>query len=508
MRTLSLYLFLASALTAADPALTIYNQDFAVIRDTVPLDLQKGENRVTFQDVTGLLEPESVMLRDPSGRIDLRIVEQNYRADPLSPDMLLSRFEGKTIQFLVTRADRTDTVEGKIVRAGVAGVQNPYSQAYVLPSSPIIEVDGKLRFSLPGEPLFPALGDDTILKPSLNWVIAANRAARLDAELAYVTRGMTWSADYNVISAPLRGEVDLIGWVTMQNNTGKTFDEARIKLMAGDVNKVRPAGGVIGGVIVASQAVTVNGPSVIEKTFDEYHLYTLEHATTLHDRETKQVEFLRADNVSTTQIYVYDGLKLDPQRYAGWNYDNIRNDSTYGTASNTKVRVMREFQNSAANHLGIPLPAGRVRFYQQDADRQLEFTGEDNIQHTPKDETVRVFTGNAFDLTAARELPDRYGPPAGRRILRDQSTESQDGAGGDPHRGAPVPFVDVGNPVELRPFRQIGCGHDRISGAPEAGRREDCHLQRALHLVAGSKACYIRLCNPGCIPSAERDYPA
>jgi len=247
------------------------------------------------------------------------------------------------------------------------------------------------------------MGNDTILKPVIDWVLQSDGPSKIDAELAYVSDGMTWAADYNIISIPKSESVDLIGWVTFQNQTGKTFENARIKLMAGDVNKIRP--------IVAREAVftsmgAVAGmvpgpPPVTEKAFDEYHLYTLERPTTIHDKETKQVEFVRAHGVGSKQIYVYDGLKTD-NRYQGWNAEMIRNDMSYGTISNNKIWVMREFKNSAANRLGIPLPAGRVRFYRQDEDGQLEFTGEDSVPHTPRDETVRVFTGAAFDLTGER----------------------------------------------------------------------------------------------------------
>jgi hypothetical protein len=173
--------------------------------------------------------------------------------------------------------------------------------------------------------------------------------------------------------------------------------------MAGDVNKIQP--GMSGRAF--TQMVVVNGlgaagPPVTEKIFDDYHLYTLERTTTLRDRETKQVEFIRAAGVGTKQIYIYDGVKIDANRYNGWNWDNIRNDHSYGTESNSKIWVMREFVNSQANHLGMPLPKGRVRFYRRNDDGQIEFTGENVIDHTPRGETVRIYTGNAFDLTGER----------------------------------------------------------------------------------------------------------
>ncbi|MGB0118275.1 MAG: DUF4139 domain-containing protein, partial [Terriglobales bacterium] len=268
---------------------------------------------------------------------------------------------------------------------------------------PVIEVDGQLRFSLPGTPVFPSLTDDTILKPRLEWMLATDKAGQFPAEFSYITGGMSWEADYNIV-APEKGDlVDIVGWVTMDNQTGKTFENARIKLMAGDVNKIRQ--GTNGRAVTVQAAAGIGGvfnPPVTEKAFDEYHLYTLERATTLPDRETKQVEFIHAAGVATKQLYVYDGAKIDPNRYNGWGWENIRNDHNYGTESNPKIWVMREFVNSQKNHLGMPLPKGRVRFYRRNDDGQIEFTGENVIDHTPRDETVRIYTGNAFDLTGER----------------------------------------------------------------------------------------------------------
>jgi len=265
-------------------------------------------------------------------------------------------------------------------------------------------VDGKLQFALPGMPVFPALADDTILKPTLDWQIETDKPGQGPAELSYVTGGMTWQADYNVV-APENGDVlDVVGWVTLDNQSGKAFPNARIKLMAGDVNKIRQGGmpyGVVGGAI-GREAVMAEPPAVTERKFDEYHLYTLERPTTLLDRETKQVEFIHASGVKAQRAYVYDGIKVDANM-ANWPMENIRNNSSYGTQSNPKVWVMQEIKNSAENHLGMPLPKGRVRFYRRDKDGQIEFTGENMIDHTPADETLRFYTGNAFDLVGERK---------------------------------------------------------------------------------------------------------
>lgn len=395
----------------AEPSLTIYNQDFAVVRDQIELSLKQGENEVSVTDITAQAEPESVILRDPTGKYTLRILEQDYRADPVSTELLLSLYEGQEIDFIT----ESEMVRGRIIRSGsvlpptnIRDMEEFYRTVEYLDqhkprNQPIIEVNGRLRFGLPGEPLFPSLKDDTILKPTLHWLIETNQQARFDAELCYITGGMSWEADYNLIY-PEKGDImDLIGWVTMNNKSGKTFENSKIKLMAGDVSKIRRdtrvayAGGMGGGGMAMA-------PPVSEKTFDEYHLYTLNRRTTLRDKQTKQVEFVRAEGVKSVSLYIYDGANIDPRR--SWPSENMRNRPDYGTSSNTKVKVMREFKNSEANSLGIPLPKGRVRFYRRDDDGQLEFTGENTIDHTPRDETVRVYTGNAFDLVGERRQVD------------------------------------------------------------------------------------------------------
>jgi hypothetical protein len=418
-------LFPALAVFGADPALTIYNQNFAVVREMIPLELKAGVNRLQFTGTTAQLEPDSVILRDPSGRRFLRILEQDYRADPVSMDLLMTRYEGQTIDFLVHGQDKTEIVTGKIVRSGsgLNGAQR-FQGRQAQPAQPIIEIGGKLRFELPGTPLFPALASDTILKPTLDWAIETDKPGKLDAELCYVSGGMTWESDYNVVALNGNDALEIVGWVTMSNDSGKTFENARIKLMAGDVNKLRPEGLVKDStVFYASAGLTMGGtaPPVTEKTFDEYHLYTLERSATLHDRETKQVEFVRAAGVASKIVYVYEGLKIDNDRYRGWPMENIRQDASYGVQSNPKVWVMREFINSTQNHLGMPLPRGRVRFYRRDTEGRMEFTGEDRIEHTPRDETVRLFTGAAFDLVGERKRVD-YRLDAGRREA-DESFE-------------------------------------------------------------------------------------
>ena len=384
------------------PSLTIYNANFAVVRQNLFLELQPGVNHVTFADATAHIEPDSVILRDLDGKRTLQVLEQNYRNDPVSQGLMLSLFEGKTIQFQSQRWDASGhwepyMITGKIIRSG-------YSHNGSM--EPIIEVEGKLQFSLPGQPIFPALGNNTILKPTLDWLLQSDRPGPSNSEVSYVTGGLSWHADYNLVAPPKGDTATLAGWITMDNQSGKTFENAQIKLMAGDVNKLQPNQLRDMEMKAANRAVAgfAEAPPVVtEKAFDEFHLYTLEHSTTLLDHETKQVEFVSAPAMKSQRIYVYNGFDMGGYGYGYYGGDYAIQDQSYGTQSNPKVWVMQEFKNSKANGLGIPLPKGRLRFYRRDDDGQLQFVGENTIDHTPTDETVRVYTGNSFDLVGERK---------------------------------------------------------------------------------------------------------
>ena len=415
---------------SADPSLTIYNQNFGVVRDTGPLELKAGTNHMQFLGATMHLEPSSVVLRDPSGKHQFQIVEQNFRGDPISQERLLELNEGKFIDFEVktTEGGRPSTklIRGRVIRSGYFDPRLANYNGYGgVTLQHIVEVDGKLRFDLPGQPIFPALGDGAILKPALDWVIESAEPAKFDAEISYVTSEMSWESDYNLILPERGNTLDLTGWITMDNRSGREFKNARIKLMAGDVNKIqnRMSGRMaFGGAIGGAGGQT---PPVAEKSFDEYHLYTLERPATLLDREKKQVEFVRASGVKSASLYVYDGASSDVDQQ--WVSQSVINQPQYGTVSNPKIWAFREFNNSAANHLGVPLPKGKIRIYRRNTDGQMEFTGENTIKHTPRDEVVRLFTGNVFDVVGERKQTNF-------RINLGRGTSRT-----DPTTGLPIP---------------------------------------------------------------------
>jgi len=389
-----LLLAAASVSFAADPALTIYNGGYAVVRETLPIDLKAGVNQVSFAGATAQVEADSVILRDVAGKAEFQILEQSYRNDPVSQAMLLSLFEGKTLEFNRRETNKPDRiVTGKVVRSGYVPGGN-----YV---EPIIEVDGKLQFSLPGEPIFPSLGTDNVLKPTLNWKLNSASSGKIDAEVAYLSNGFSWEASYNLVATDKSDLLDVVGWVTMKNRSGMTFADARVKLLAGDVNRAQPEYPIGYGRGMGSGGAVKSAARVVtEKSFDEFHLYALGNPVTLRDKETKQVEFVRATGVKAERIYVFESNRQYEQRGAG------------------KVQVYREFKNSEANKLGMALPKGKVRFYTQDGDRQLEFVGENRIDHTPKDEVIRVLTGNSFDLVGERRVKSSKDDGANRNATR------------------------------------------------------------------------------------------
>lgn len=399
---------------SAQTAITVYNGNFGVVRDTVPLELKQGITEQSYSGVTSQLEPESVILRDPSGGVQLSVIEQSYRGDPVDQTRLLQMFEGDSIRFLKTVGDEEVIITGKIIRAPSIGMTtDAYGRQQQTQLQPIIEVDGELITQLPGAPLFPSLGDDSILEPTLSWKLYADKTATLDAQLSYVTDGMTWKSDYNLV-LPEEGDiVTLTGWVSIQNNTGTHFEDASIKLIAGDVNKVQPAPQARGRVMEMAMADGFAGsPKVEAKKFDEFHMYSLPLKTTLRDRETKQVEFVRSEHVETKKIYIYNGS--GGLRY----YGGLNSNQNYGQNKQPDIAIYRELLNNEDNGLGVALPAGRTRFYRMDSDGQLEFTGENTIDHTPKNETIRVHLGNAFDLVGERTRTNFYKHPS-RDLIRE-----------------------------------------------------------------------------------------
>ena len=268
---------------------------------------------------------------------------------------------------------------------------------------PIIEEGGAVRFSLPGRPVFEGIDPNAFLKPALVWQLASKKAGECPVEVAYITAGMTWEATYNVV-APAEGqdEFDISGWISLRNSTGKDFQDADIKLIAGDVQKVQNQPARMGGRQVKyAMANEKYDEMPSERTFDEFHLYTLPRPVWVRNNELKQVEFLRATGVKGIRYYVYNPL-------VGFGYyGGVQMDPDYGTTESKKVGVRIEIANSETNGLGVPLPKGKLRLYRTDeVDGRREFTGENEIDHLPKNEKLKLEMGSAFDLVGERKRTD------------------------------------------------------------------------------------------------------
>jgi hypothetical protein len=418
-----LLLMLASSTSsyAEPPSLTVYaasrssrpgsgesNAGFAVIRDTIPLVLQQGDNDILAPAVSPMLDPVSVMLRDRTGKSDFRILQQKFRADVLTEQTMLTRFEGQTIPFRIHEGQSMREVEGKIVRAGY---WNRSGESVEKEHQPIIQMDGRYVFRLPGTPIFPKIPDGELLRPELRWKIAATKPAKIDAELIYLTDGLGWHADYNAIMSDDGKISQFTGWITLENGTGVRFENASLKLIAGNITRLRGAlrrsgdGGMTERAIVTGSYIPSeeSGPTIQRRTFDEYHEYTVPTPVTLSDREMTQVELVRAANVNAVRSFIYDGSTVKVDNY-GLDYAQL--DSGFGTESTSKVAITSEFRNDATNHLGIPLPEGQVHFFRPDHQGHLQFTGDSNIGNTPPGEIVRSATGYAFDLFGERVQTD------------------------------------------------------------------------------------------------------
>lgn len=400
---LATFVVLRSA--SGEASLTIYNNNFAIIRDTLKLDLKAGVNDVRYSDVALFAEPSSVILRDPSGKTEFQIEEQSFRGSAVTQETMLAWFEGQTIDFLRYDEGKSHVIPGKIIRSGRVRVSRESdSDQRQPPLLPIVEVEGKTQFELPGTPRFPSISSDKTIKPEFVWRIATSKPVQFDAEIAYSAYAIHWFADYNFITAEDSDAVQMLGWMTINNQTGKSFENTRVKFVAGMIYKMDPRAKPEAPVETANERTIVTGSEIHlqAKELDEYYVYTHPVRISLKDREQKQVQFLGAEGVQSKKFYVYGGA-ANETRTSG-NSANLNPDD--GVESTTRVQITREFRNSTANHLGVPLPAGRMRFFRRTADQELEFIGEYDAPATAANEMVQASTGFAFDLVGERKRTD------------------------------------------------------------------------------------------------------
>lgn len=366
--------------------LTVYNQDIALVRDTRSFDLEQGVNEVRFSDVASQIDPTSVHFRsltDPEGTT---VLEQNYEYDIVGTRKLMQKYVDREID-LVTQ-DGSE-YQGTLL-SGADDVILQDANGGVT----VVRLDQVQQFS------FPELPEGLITRPTLVWLLAAGQSGDQDVEVTYMTSGINWQADYVVQLNEDDTALDLNGWITLNNQSGATYSDAKLKLVAGDVNVVRQAKAVVARDMVLEAEASAAAPAVEERELFEYHLYDVQRPVTVRDNQTKQIEFTSAADVPAEKFFVYDGASG-----LGF-YGYAISDPGYGTYSNPDVNIYLQIENEEESGLGIPLPAGRVRVYKADVDGSLQFVGEDRIDHTPKDESVRLLLGNAFDIVGERRQTD------------------------------------------------------------------------------------------------------
>ncbi len=370
-------------------AITIYNGNFAFVKERTEINLNKGVNHYRFANIPRDIEPASVTFKSLTDPSRTAILEQNYEYDLINRDKLLSRYLDKEITASVKTADGKE----KQVKAKLVSVQN----VLIAKTS-----DGQILLN-PEIRTLPELPDGIISKPTLEWQVASKRTGTHSIELSYITGNVNWKANYNAVVDESDKSFDLTGWVTIDNKSGMTYKNPKIKLMAGDVSKYSDYGYAgKAGYAQMEYLRSVNRRSFNEKPFSEFHLYTLQRTTTLKDNQTKQIQFVIAQGVPSKKLLIYDAMKNFNSYYGDYN-SSSRASRYYGTGNiNDKVWVMMEFKNDKASGLGIPLPEGLFSVYKKDEDSLLEFIGQDKITHTPQDETIRIYLGNAFDIVGQR----------------------------------------------------------------------------------------------------------
>jgi len=380
--------------------LTIYNQNLSLIREQRTMNVQKGMSHVVIPDIPSTIDGTSLHFLSITDPTAIKVLEQNYRYDLVNQEKLLEKYLGKDIQFVRINEEtkKEYTVTGKLLTSGWQA--QPLSGAG---GGLVVEVNGRIELNPTGRLILPSLPEGLIVKPQLEWLVSNTREGKHDVEISYLAGQLSWTCDYVALMNKDDSRLDLTGWVTLTNNSGTSFKDAGLKLVAGDVNLVRQQfeGMRLQKGIMAEAA---EQPQFKQTELFEYKLYSLQRHTDLNNDETKQIELTSAKDVSAKKVFIYDGLS--GQWRAWYNSYDYRSQGSFGQQSNPKVGVFVTFKNDEKSGLGIALPKGKIRMYKRDVDEKEQFIGEDQIDHTPKDEEIRLYLGNAFDLVGSRVQKD------------------------------------------------------------------------------------------------------
>jgi hypothetical protein len=400
MRTLLAVLLLAAPAAAME--VTVYNSDLGLVKEVRPFTLNNGLTRLEVADVAARIDPTSVHFKSLTAPDAVAVLEQDFQYDLVSQEKLLERYLGREVE---------------LVRYGQDGARKDSVKGTLLSSSGgrVLKVGDRVLLNPGGEFVLPELPEGLRSRPTLVWQLKSSKAGEHQGEISYLTGGLSWSADYVLVVDKDDAKGDLNAWVTVVNGSGATYKDAKLKLVAGDVHRAPvPASPMRYKTLAAVRGASMEmDANMAEKSFFEYHLYTLARPTTLADNSSKQVEMASAAGVPVKKLFVYDGVQG-----VQWTefYGDAYSDPGYGLSSGKKVSVFFELQNKKSEGLGLPLPKGRVRVYKKDDDGSLQLAGEDAIDHTPKDEKVRVKMGEAFDVVGERK---RTSFQSGKRWLEE-----------------------------------------------------------------------------------------
>jgi hypothetical protein len=368
-----------------DLSVTVYNSNLALVRDVRQIRVQSGIAPLRFEDVAASINPATVHFRSLTDPAKLSVIEQNYEYDLLDPQKLLQKYVGREVTLVRAETD-AGTTKWTETKALLLSDNN----------GPVWKIGDEIVTGMGSDSYrFPDLPGNLYSRPTLVWTLENRGADAQRVEASYLTGSMNWSADYVLTVGRDEKTADLDGWVTLVNNSGASYANTKLQLVAGEVHRTEPEVRAENLALMSRAAAAQPPPQFSQEGFSEYHLYTLERRTSIQNNESKQISLLTG-----TAIPVEKYLSVEGQQYF------YRNPQGIGNAVPQPVKVYYRFKNDQKSNLGMPLPAGTVRVYQSDSKGGTQFAGEDKINHTPKDEMVRIYTGNAFDVVCERKQMD------------------------------------------------------------------------------------------------------
>ncbi|HEY4838741.1 MAG TPA: DUF4139 domain-containing protein [Candidatus Acidoferrales bacterium] len=368
-----------------DLAVTVYNSNIALVRDTRDVALPSGDFQLRFMDIASTIMPATVHFRSIAEPEKLSVLEQNYEYDLLDANKVLDKYVGREVT-LMRAVQKNGSTEWEETKATLLANNN---------GAPVWKIGNDIVTGMSaGSYRFSSLPDNLYSRPTLVWLLNNSGARRQKIEASYLANNVSWSTDYVMTVTRDETNADLDGWVTMANNSGAAFKNAKLQLVAGELNRVYAQTAVMAG-LGKAMAMPAAPPPMQQESFSEYHLYTLNRRTSIFDKETKQLSLLNASRFPVEKHFIVNG-----------NSYYYRSAMSPGSAMKDAVLVYYKFKNEEKTGLGMPLPAGTVRVYQADSHGGILFIGEDNISHTPKDEQVSIHIGNAFDVVAEHKQID------------------------------------------------------------------------------------------------------